>query len=231
MASRPKVRRARRTFGHAGAATAQGIEFVERVGVAERVRVVARPVERHDHAPVPGGPGVDLATAAGDEPPQALAQSGAQQAARRLWPERDDTVAVGLRRRRHGQLGIVRDERARQPLGEIGWEQGRVARHREQKGRPAPIETGQEPGQRPRVVGQIVGPHRRAERFVDRSVPVGVERDATDLQPQATQRVERQRQAVEHLQPLVGAAHARAETTGEHEARDVLRGDRAHPPM
>jgi hypothetical protein len=101
------------------------------------------------------------------------------------------------------------------------------------------FEPAQEAGERARVVAQVVGPHRRAEGLVRGAVAVGIDHERAHLRAQAANGMQRQRLAMEGLQALVDAAHARAASAGQHQARDVGRRDgvrrhggrRRHPPM
>ena len=92
-------------------------------------------------------------------------------------------------------------------------------------------QAGEESGERPGIVGQGIGPDRRAASGADLGVgiemPVGIEHRRADLRREAAQRMQGQRHAFVQLQSLVDAAHAAAAAAGKHQSGDVLLLD--HP--
>ena len=182
------------------------------------------------HRAVLSGPLVDLAAPLADEAGEAFEQRRAHQAEDRLRPQRGVARIVGFERADHGDLRVVFGHGLAQALGQVEREEWGVARHRQEIGRFAALQAGQEAGQRTGIAAVGVGPDGRAEGLVGREIAVGVDHHLADLHAQPQHRVQGQRRAVEILQALVDAAHARAAPAGEHQARDVLRGNR-HPPM
>src|SRR6185503_21184140 len=67
----------------------------------------------------------------------------------------------------------------------------------------------------------LVAHHAMAEGAVALEVLVGVDHDVLDLRREAREHVLDHRLAVQELQALVDAAHAAAESAGEHDAADL----------
>ena len=119
-----------------------------------------------------------------------------------------------------GQVGILLAQRRQQPLGQVGRQEGRIAGGGEQKLRLAAPHAGFHAGQRPGETGQVVRPHRYAERGIRVEVLVGVDRHAGHLRGEPLEDVRGHGLAAERLQALVDLAHARAASAGEDQAAD-----------
>gem|GEM_PF-4860464 len=112
--------------------------------------------------------------------------------------------------------------RRHEPRHEVGRQEGRIPRDADDRRQAAPrrvVETGEDAGQRPRMIWQIVRQYRSRKVAEARRIAVGAERQTRrTLRRQPLDHPRQQRAAAEHRQRLVAPAHAPRQPPREDEA-------------